>query len=154
MAGGWAGQHLLAVPAAAAVVVVTGPEVSFGPPPSDELPGDWAPALTSSVATCCRSRGPAAGAPDEQWPFVRLAFFPGGTSAQYDALAQLLAAAPARRGPAAVRRRSCSGRLAGRPGLDQPAGLDAFNAVHLLRRCARWGRTASPSRRADGTSKR
>jgi CubicO group peptidase (beta-lactamase class C family) len=46
MAGGWAGQHLLAVPAAAAVVVVTGdPRFTFGPPPSDELPGDWAPAL-------------------------------------------------------------------------------------------------------------
>ena len=46
MAGGWAGQHLLAVPAAAAVVVVTGdPVFTFGPPPSDDLPEDWAPAL-------------------------------------------------------------------------------------------------------------
>ena len=46
MAGGWAGQHLLAVPSASAVVVVTGdPRFSFGPPPSDELPDDWVPAL-------------------------------------------------------------------------------------------------------------
>jgi CubicO group peptidase (beta-lactamase class C family) len=46
MAGGWAGQHLLAVPSSAAVVVVTGdPRFSSGPPPSDELPEDWAPAL-------------------------------------------------------------------------------------------------------------
>ena len=46
MAGGWAGQHLLAVPSAAAVVVVTGdPRFTFGPPPADELPEDWAPAL-------------------------------------------------------------------------------------------------------------
>ena len=46
MAGGWAGQHLLAVPSAAAVVVVTGdPRFTFGPPPGDELPADWAPAL-------------------------------------------------------------------------------------------------------------
>ena len=46
MAGGWAGQHLLAVPSAGAVVVVTGdPRFTFGPPPRDELPDDWAPAL-------------------------------------------------------------------------------------------------------------
>ncbi len=46
MAGGWAGQHLLVVPAAAAVVVITGdPGFEPGPPPSDQLPGDWRPAL-------------------------------------------------------------------------------------------------------------
>jgi CubicO group peptidase (beta-lactamase class C family) len=46
MMGGWAGQHLLAVPSTAAVVVVTGdPRFTFGPPPGDELPQDWAPAL-------------------------------------------------------------------------------------------------------------
>ena len=46
MAGGWAGQHLLAVPSSAAVVVVTGdPRFTFGPPPGDELPADWRPAL-------------------------------------------------------------------------------------------------------------
>jgi len=46
LAGGWAGQHLLVVPAAAAVVVTTGdPGYEAGPPPSDQLPGDWRPAL-------------------------------------------------------------------------------------------------------------
>jgi CubicO group peptidase (beta-lactamase class C family) len=46
MAGGWAGQHLLVIPAATAVVVVTGdPRFQVGPPPSDELPADWRPAL-------------------------------------------------------------------------------------------------------------
>ena len=46
LAGGWAGQHLLVLPAASAVVVTTGdPRFRFGPPPSDELPGDWRPAL-------------------------------------------------------------------------------------------------------------
>jgi CubicO group peptidase (beta-lactamase class C family) len=45
-AGGWAGQHVLVVPAARAVVVTTGdPRFSFGPPPSDDLPQDWRPAL-------------------------------------------------------------------------------------------------------------
>jgi hypothetical protein len=34
------------VPAAAAVVVITGdPGFEPGPPPSDQLPGDWRPAL-------------------------------------------------------------------------------------------------------------
>jgi CubicO group peptidase (beta-lactamase class C family) len=46
VAGGWAGQHLLVVPRAAAVVVVTGdPRFDVGPPPRDELPPDWRPAL-------------------------------------------------------------------------------------------------------------
>ena len=46
MAGGWAGQHLLVIPEASAVVVTTGdPRFDFGPPPRDELPHDWAPAL-------------------------------------------------------------------------------------------------------------
>jgi len=46
MAGGWAGQHLLVLPAADAVVVTTGdPRFTFGPPPADELPADWAPAV-------------------------------------------------------------------------------------------------------------
>ena len=46
LAGGWAGQHVLVLPAASAVVVTTGdPRFRFGPPPSDELPGDWRPAL-------------------------------------------------------------------------------------------------------------
>lgn len=45
-AGGWAGQHVVVVPAARAVVVVTGdPRFRFGPPPTDELPPDWRPAL-------------------------------------------------------------------------------------------------------------
>jgi len=47
MAGGWAGQHLLVVPRAGAVVVTTGdPGFSLGPPASDRLPPDWQPALT------------------------------------------------------------------------------------------------------------
>jgi len=46
MAGGWAGHHLLVIPAAAAVVVTTGdPGFEPGPPPSDQLPKDWRPAL-------------------------------------------------------------------------------------------------------------
>lgn len=46
MAGGWAGQHLLVLPRSDAVVVVTGdPRFDLGPPPRDELPPDWAPAL-------------------------------------------------------------------------------------------------------------
>ncbi len=45
-AGGWAGQHVLVVPAARAVVVTTGdPGFSFGPPPSDHLPEEWRPAV-------------------------------------------------------------------------------------------------------------
>jgi CubicO group peptidase (beta-lactamase class C family) len=44
-AGGWAGQHVMVVPAARAVVVVTGdPRFRLGPPPTDELPADWRPA--------------------------------------------------------------------------------------------------------------
>ena len=47
LAGGWAGQHLLVVPDAGAVVVTTGdPGFALGPPPSDRLPPDWQPALT------------------------------------------------------------------------------------------------------------
>jgi len=46
MAGGWAGQHVVVVPRARAVVVVTGdPGFEFGPPPRDRLPADWRPAL-------------------------------------------------------------------------------------------------------------
>ena len=46
MAGGWAGQHLVVVPAVDAVVVATGdPGFDPGPPPVDELPSDWRPAL-------------------------------------------------------------------------------------------------------------
>lgn len=46
LAGGWAGQHLLVLPEAAAVVVTTGdPGFRLGPPPSDDLPPDWLPAL-------------------------------------------------------------------------------------------------------------
>jgi CubicO group peptidase (beta-lactamase class C family) len=46
LAGGWAGQHVLVHPAAAAVVVITGdPGFDLGPPPTDELPPDWRPAL-------------------------------------------------------------------------------------------------------------
>ena len=46
LAGGWAGQHLLVVPAAAAVIVTTA-DAGFdpGPPPTDAMPADWAPAL-------------------------------------------------------------------------------------------------------------
>jgi CubicO group peptidase (beta-lactamase class C family) len=46
VAGGWAGQHLVVVPQASAVVVVTGdPRFDPGPPARDELPEDWRPAL-------------------------------------------------------------------------------------------------------------
>ncbi|GAB2668017.1 serine hydrolase domain-containing protein [Kribbella swartbergensis] len=46
LAGGWAGQHLLVVPSAGAVIVTTGfPNFRFGPPPADDLPPDWRPAL-------------------------------------------------------------------------------------------------------------
>ncbi len=46
LAGGWAGQHVLVLPDAGAVVVTTGdPQFRFGPPPSDALPDDWRPAL-------------------------------------------------------------------------------------------------------------
>lgn len=46
MAGGWAGQHLVVVPRARAVVVTTGdPGFTLGPPASDQLPSDWQPAL-------------------------------------------------------------------------------------------------------------
>ena len=46
LAGGWAGQHVLVRPRADAVVVVTGdPGFRFGPPPSDDLPQGWRPAL-------------------------------------------------------------------------------------------------------------
>jgi CubicO group peptidase (beta-lactamase class C family) len=44
-AAGWAGQLVAAVPAARAVVVVTGdPRFDPGPPPTDELAPDWRPA--------------------------------------------------------------------------------------------------------------
>ena len=44
LAGGWAGQHVLVLPGA--VVVTTGdPGFTLGPPPRDELPPDWRPAL-------------------------------------------------------------------------------------------------------------
>jgi CubicO group peptidase (beta-lactamase class C family) len=46
LAGGWAGQHLLVLPEVSAVVVTTGdPGFDFGPPPTDDLPPDWRPAL-------------------------------------------------------------------------------------------------------------
>ena len=46
MAGCWAGQHLVVVPGAGAVVVVTGdPWFDPGPPARDELPDGWRPAL-------------------------------------------------------------------------------------------------------------
>ena len=45
-AAGWAGQVVLMVPTAEAVVVVTGdPGFDPGPPPTDELPPNWRPAL-------------------------------------------------------------------------------------------------------------
>lgn len=46
LAGGWAGQHLLVLPDADAVVVTTG-DAGFdpGPPPTDAMPPDWQPAL-------------------------------------------------------------------------------------------------------------
>jgi CubicO group peptidase (beta-lactamase class C family) len=44
LAGGWAGQHVMVLPDA--VVVTTGdPRFDFGPPPRDELPPDWQPAV-------------------------------------------------------------------------------------------------------------
>lgn len=44
-AGGWAGQHVVVVPAAGAVVVTTGdPRFRFGPPHTDELADGWRPA--------------------------------------------------------------------------------------------------------------
>jgi CubicO group peptidase (beta-lactamase class C family) len=45
-ASGWAGQHVLALPAADAVVVTTG-DAGFdpGPPPTDEMPEGWRPAV-------------------------------------------------------------------------------------------------------------
>ncbi len=44
LAGGWAGQHVVVLPRA--VVVTTGdPGFTFGPPPRDDLPPDWRPAL-------------------------------------------------------------------------------------------------------------
>lgn len=46
LAGGWAGQHLLVVPTADAVIVTTGdPGFDPGPPATDQLPPDWRPAL-------------------------------------------------------------------------------------------------------------
>ena len=46
LAGGWAGQHLLVIPAAGAVVVTTGdPGFDPGPPATDQMPADWRPAL-------------------------------------------------------------------------------------------------------------
>jgi CubicO group peptidase (beta-lactamase class C family) len=44
LAGGWAGQHVVVLPGA--VVVTTGdPGFDPGPPPRDDLPADWRPAL-------------------------------------------------------------------------------------------------------------
>ncbi|GAA3381916.1 serine hydrolase domain-containing protein [Cryptosporangium minutisporangium] len=44
LAGGWAGQHVVILPTV--VVVTTGdPRFDPGPPPRDELPVDWRPAL-------------------------------------------------------------------------------------------------------------
>jgi CubicO group peptidase (beta-lactamase class C family) len=46
LAGGWAGQHMLVIPRAAAVVITLGhPRFDLGPPPHDSLPDDWRPAL-------------------------------------------------------------------------------------------------------------
>jgi CubicO group peptidase (beta-lactamase class C family) len=46
LAGGWAGQHLLVIPAAGAVVVTTGyPGFDPGPPATDQMPPHWRPAL-------------------------------------------------------------------------------------------------------------
>ena len=46
LAEGWAGQHLLVVPEARAVIVTLGdPRFDLGPPPRDQLPADWRPAL-------------------------------------------------------------------------------------------------------------
>ncbi len=45
LAGGWAGQHVLVVRSARAVVVTTGdPAFDPGPPPTDALPPGWRPA--------------------------------------------------------------------------------------------------------------
>jgi CubicO group peptidase (beta-lactamase class C family) len=45
-AGGWAGQHVVVVPAARAVITTTGdPRFDPGPPATDQLPPDWRPAL-------------------------------------------------------------------------------------------------------------
>ncbi len=45
-AGGWAGQHVLALPAADAVIVTTG-DAGYdpGPPPTDQMPEGWRPAV-------------------------------------------------------------------------------------------------------------
>ncbi|HVE24879.1 MAG TPA: serine hydrolase [Sporichthya sp.] len=45
-ASGWAGQHLLVLPAADAVIVTTG-DAAYdpGPPPTDEMPVGWRPAV-------------------------------------------------------------------------------------------------------------
>jgi CubicO group peptidase (beta-lactamase class C family) len=46
LAGGWAGQHVLVVPSAEAVIVTTGfPNFRSGPPPTNDLPPNWRPAL-------------------------------------------------------------------------------------------------------------
>jgi CubicO group peptidase (beta-lactamase class C family) len=46
LAGGWAGQHLLVLPEAGAVVVTTSdPGFDPGPPATDQMPPDWRPAL-------------------------------------------------------------------------------------------------------------
>jgi CubicO group peptidase (beta-lactamase class C family) len=46
LGGGWAGQHVLIIPSARAVIVTTGnPAFDPGPPPTDALPPDWRPAL-------------------------------------------------------------------------------------------------------------
>ncbi|WP_395847038.1 serine hydrolase domain-containing protein [Cystobacter fuscus] len=45
-AGGWAGQHVVVVPSAHAVVVTTGdPGFDPGPPPTDRMPPNWRPGL-------------------------------------------------------------------------------------------------------------
>jgi len=45
-AGGWAGQHVVCVPATRAVIVVTGhPDFRPGPPPTDAMPPGWRPAI-------------------------------------------------------------------------------------------------------------
>jgi CubicO group peptidase (beta-lactamase class C family) len=46
LAGGWAGQHVLVLRSARAVVVTTGdPAFDPGPPPTDAMPDGWRPAL-------------------------------------------------------------------------------------------------------------
>lgn len=53
LAGGWAGQHLLVIPRARAVVVTTGdPWFSFSPPPTDRLPADRQPVALIMVRQC------------------------------------------------------------------------------------------------------